>query len=179
VRDSEATAASSEEPLRRRLEDRFREDVKPDRRTGCLIWTGAVSERGCGQIQVGSRTFSAHRAAYELACGPIPNDFLVRRTCHNPLCVNPEHLKAGTYQDNVDDLIAAGRTQRTARKLTQADAVAIWGFMRLRWPRQDIADRFQVSLEAVQTVLNARSWPTSIENELIKEKEDTEVESLA
>jgi hypothetical protein len=51
---------------------------------------------------------TAHRISYRLYCGPIvlPN---VNHTCHNPGCVNYQHLYNGTQQDNVRDIYAAGR----------------------------------------------------------------------
>ena len=50
----------------------------------------------------------AHRIAYESANGPIPDGQQIRHMCHNPSCVNPEHLKAGTQTDNSRDMVAVG-----------------------------------------------------------------------
>ena len=56
---------------------------------------------------------SAHRYAATQKYGVIPAGMVVRHTCHNPACVNPDHLLLGTHQDNVNDCIAAGRRAKT------------------------------------------------------------------
>lgn len=72
--------------------------------TGCWIWIGANS-RGYGQINK-SRTkerIYAHRMAYELANGIIPNGMFVCHKCDITSCINPAHLFLGDAQDNASD----------------------------------------------------------------------------
>lgn len=65
--------------------------------TGCMVWTGQVSNGGYGQVMLkadsGPKMFSASRAAYELFIGPVPKDKIVLQRCRNRLCINPEHLE--------------------------------------------------------------------------------------
>lgn len=51
----------------------------------------------------------AHRVAWELTYGPIPNGLRVLHTCDNPRCVNPGHLMLGTQSDNIADSMRKGR----------------------------------------------------------------------
>lgn len=64
---------------------------------------------GYGQFWLDGQMRRAHRVAYVLAFGPIPDGMLVRHSCDNPPCVNPFHLLLGTYEDNTQDCIRRGR----------------------------------------------------------------------
>jgi len=79
---------------------------------GCIEWINSVDRWGYGRIRFGGKTVGTHRAAYVLAYGPIPEGLLVRHSCDNPPCCNPEHLLLGTVQDNVDDRVARNRSYR-------------------------------------------------------------------
>lgn len=84
----------------RPLEERFWEKVEP---TGfCWNWT-ASTRNGYGQISVGGRKgriAGAHRVAYELLIGPIPDGLVIDHLCRNTLCVNPDHLEPVTVREN-------------------------------------------------------------------------------
>ena len=89
----------------------------------CWRWTGTIRDNGYGQIKHGKKIVKAHRLSYELACGPITSDDIIRHKCDNRLCVNPDHLDIGTHQDNINDKISRGRDNK--RHLTDADIIAI------------------------------------------------------
>ena len=85
--------------------------AKVDRRTPdeCWPWTGKVNENGYGGTSFGGRHVLAHRLAYTLAVGPIPEGLGLMHSCDNPPCCNPAHLKPGTCMENVRDCIQKGR----------------------------------------------------------------------
>lgn len=57
-----------------------------------------------GQFRAGGRKIVAHRFAYELMVGPVPEglelDHVMDRGCTSSLCVNPAHLEPVTHQVN-------------------------------------------------------------------------------
>lgn len=94
------------EPVSVRLAARLDVSGGPD---SCWEYQAARSPRGYGTIGVMGKTRRAHRVAWELANGPIPEGLLVCHHCDNPPCCNPAHLFLGTDKDNVADMRAKGR----------------------------------------------------------------------
>ena len=74
--------------------------ARAERRGECLIWTGAKVSTGYGQLQVNGRSTLAHRYAWECENGPIPDGMLIDHICHNQACVDVEHLRLATWQQN-------------------------------------------------------------------------------
>lgn len=77
-----------------------------EKRDGCWPWQGAVAPNGYGLVNClnhsGRRsTAGAHRVAYELERGPIPDGLELDHLCRNSVCVNPAHLEPVTHQENV------------------------------------------------------------------------------
>jgi hypothetical protein len=97
-------------PKKRSLEERLqRHRVVRD---GCWGWTACKNPAGYGNIRDGSKTYLAHRAAYLVAHGELPDGCVVMHTCDNPECTNPDHLVLGTHGDNVADKVRKGRQHR-------------------------------------------------------------------
>lgn len=79
----------------------------PNLDTGCLVWTGRKLPSGYGLICFHGRQVYIHRFVFEQTYGWSPE--VVRHTCDNPSCWNPDHLRGGSHADNVDDKVAKGR----------------------------------------------------------------------
>lgn len=72
--------------------------------SGCWDWIASKKPNGYGQIQTGRRgegLVYAHRVSYELHKGPIPESLVIDHLCRNRGCVNPEHLEAVPFIENV------------------------------------------------------------------------------
>lgn len=64
-------------------------------------WKGALTREGYGQFTLDGRRTSAHRAAYLLLAGPIPDELHLDHLCRNPQCVNPGHMEPVTPAENI------------------------------------------------------------------------------
>lgn len=139
--------------------------------SGCLEFQGALKD-GYGKIVVGSRSDGsrrlkfAHRVAWELANGPIPDGLIVCHACDNRLCCNPEHLFLGTHNDNMADMVAKGR-QRNGRpagvlngraKLSPSAAAQIRERYAAGESRASLAEAFGVGRSAIREVVTGMRW---------------------
>lgn len=83
--------------------------VTPEPNTGCWLWLGPMTTRGYAQVTYQSKTHIVSRLTYELAHGPLASGVFACHRCDTPLCVNPDHLFAGTAKDNIRDMWRKGR----------------------------------------------------------------------
>lgn len=84
------------------LDDRFWSKVN---KTGaCWLWTGATTN-GYGSFWLDDRrrAYHAHRLSYSAHFGEIPDGLVIDHICHQPSCVNPNHLQAVTVRQNQEN----------------------------------------------------------------------------
>lgn len=93
----------------RPVADRFWEKV--DKSGECWTWTAAKYPSGYGIFvtRKGDSPEGAHRVAFRLAIGDIPEGMQVLHRCDNRACVRPTHLFVGTQLDNMRDMQSKGR----------------------------------------------------------------------
>lgn len=166
------------------LRERFWARVDVGESDACWEWTLGRSPRGYGKIKIAGCHLRAHRVAYELAIGPIPDGLWVLHRCDNPPCCNPAHLFLGTAADNAADMVAKGRAKGAPRgllngsytrpdrrprgerngqaKLT-AEAVAA---MRREYGAGDVtqqvlSERYGVARSMVSRIVNRQRWAES------------------
>jgi len=75
----------------------------------CWPWKCSTFHNGYGQFKVQQRNLRAHRVAWEITRGGIPDGLFVLHYCDNPRCCNPNHLRLGTHRENMADMQRKGR----------------------------------------------------------------------
>jgi len=79
--------------------------------SGCMVFTRKwQAVDGYGILSVGKKRWLAHRYAWSLVNGDIPANMCIMHTCDNPSCINPQHLRLGTFAENNQDREAKGRS---------------------------------------------------------------------
>lgn len=146
------------------IENRFKDKYKIDASTGCWEWTGAKTRGGYGNFRVfheGRWTMRrAHRVSYELYKGAIVEP-IVRHTCDNTGCVNPEHLVLGNCQDNTDDRMSRNRhvVSKPLAKITQEDANKIRELKKTTsLTDKEIGSLFGLKQNSVNLIVNNKRW---------------------
>ena len=93
---------------------------------GCWVWTGALQRDGYAHFTLDRKTITAHRYAYEITVGPIPAGMDLLHSCDNRACVNPAHLRPGTHEENIAEMVRKGRNtkgEQNRRNKVTADRV--------------------------------------------------------
>lgn len=136
------------------------------------MWQAAVSGSGYGAFQLDGRCEKAHRIAWMLEVGEIPDGLCVLHHCDVPLCVNPGHLFLGTPGDNVRDCVSKSRNVPGAHvhpeivrgvrnqqaKLKDETVRAIRALYSRGLSHRELARRFGVSKPVVTKVLLRQTW---------------------
>ncbi len=166
-KDDESMGGVAMGPKPRPIEERFWGKVAISDKDDCWLWAGARFQRGYGKIYSGgksSRLIRAHRVAYELTYGSIPNQLHVLHKCDNPPCVNPRHLFLGTQLDNNRDRYLKGRSRGAKgqsncnAKLTDDDVRQIHRFVASGDGPTRIAKRYKVSRQLIWQISTGKIW---------------------
>jgi len=64
------------------------------------LWVGAKT-KGYGCVARDGHRHYAHRIAYEMLVGPIPEGLEIDHLCRTPACIWPEHLEPVSHRENM------------------------------------------------------------------------------
>lgn len=110
---------------------------------GCWIWKGRLDRHGYGKWYLNKRLRIAHRVAWEMAYGPIPDGLFACHHCDNPACVRPDHIFLGTALDNQRDRIMKGRPGAKT-SLTNDEVRALRADHAARVPLKELERRYRI-----------------------------------
>jgi len=136
---------------------------------GCWEYQGARDKHGYGTRRIGSRTanknYFVHRLVYEFYNNESPQ--VVRHTCDNPSCINPEHLVSGTHIDNMKDMKERGRrlgkgglkrTEHPRTKFTEEDIANIKQRIASGETCQEISKDYNVARTTIGAIKSGQNW---------------------
>lgn len=121
----------------------------------CWEWTGGTNPKGYGVFSVGRVCVVAHRVAYHIYHGGIPDGKQILHSCDNPRCVRKTHIRAGTHGDNMGDKVTRNRQASKITREMAIDALASYYAGDLQ---RDIGARFGIDQSTVSDIVRGRSW---------------------
>ena len=127
----------------------------------CLDWTGGCFADGYGTTRAYGKSWKTHRLALHLEGVDVEGHYVLH-SCDNPLCCNPNHLRTGTQQENMDDMKRRGRCtiplgiKNANARLTEKDVLEIRAITGMY--QKDIADHFGVNQSAISLIVNRKTW---------------------
>lgn len=129
----------------------------------CWNWSGSKLRSGYGQMTIQGKCVQAHRFSYELHFGFFPKTAHVLHRCDNSSCVNPAHLFLGTAKDNKEDCVAkhrhaAGESHGMALLTREQVGEIRTRYVKRKVPMKFFADKFGVTISAVNQVLRNVTW---------------------
>lgn len=134
--------------------ERFESKYIPVTESGCWIWTASTYTNGYGSFFMKGKLTGAHRAAWRIFKGLIPENMRVCHTCDVPCCVNPSHLFLGTAKDNSQDMLNKDRHGRTC--LSSTDIINIRKISNLS--NTQIARQYSVSTKVIWKIKRYETW---------------------
>ena len=135
----------------------------------CWEWRGAKKPKGYGNLKVNGKYMLAHRVAFELTVGSIPDGFMACHICDNPSCCNPSHIMLGTPKSNAIDMLIknrqvkfhpASRGERNCNsKLTTEAVKEIRRAYEAKEANQyELAKIYGVSQHSICSVVKRQTW---------------------
>lgn len=146
------------------LAERFHARVAVGTPGECWPWTGRRNAKGYGGFDDVKGSLVAHRVAYALANGAIPDGASVLHKCDNPPCCNPAHLYVGDAAQNAADKVARNRQQRLRGTDNGRHVLTVASVLDIRQrcaggeSRIAVAERYGITPAMVGRVVRRQNW---------------------
>src|SRR4249919_2207104 len=122
----------------------------------CWLWTRSKRHDGYGQRSFRGKPDGAHRVAWMMTYGEIPDGQCVLHRCDVRTCVNPDHLFLGTNDENMADMVRKGRqpfgTKNPMAKLNPSAVLTIRQRLSVGDPVAVVAHDYHVHISAIYAV---------------------------
>lgn len=122
----------------------------------CKVW-------GYGRVSIRDKLFRAHRVAWRITKGLIPQGLCVLHDCDNSLCCNPYHLFLGTHQENRQDASKKGRLPRGEKHWKASLTTSEVQEIRHRYEEKEtsmtiLGEEYGVTRQAVWKIICRKTW---------------------
>ncbi len=138
----------------------------------CWTWMGCKDKLGYGYIAVDKirdgimRIVRASRVSMMISLGRwLSSEEHVLHNCpgkDNPSCVNPAHLRIGTHQDNMKDVVRKHQSPRGEEhcrsKLTNSEVRSMRRKRTRGWTMQRLADFYGLCIATVFDIIHVKSY---------------------
>ena len=137
----------------------------------CWIWTASIKSNSYGSFYFGGKVDRSHRFSFLIHGGILtPEKPCVLHSCDNPSCCNPNHLFAGSQDENISDMVQKGRNNRTGisvcigqkhgmAKLTENNVIEMRClYSSGKYSTRCLAKKYGVSRSVIQDVIHRRAW---------------------
>jgi hypothetical protein len=126
---------------------------------GCFICTSHnVHHSGYPQIFHNGRVTSITRMIMETRYGrKLEREISVIHNCDNKLCINPDHIRVGTQQDNMID--CRNKMRITGQKLSDSDVESVRELYKTgNFSQRILGTRFGVGQDQISRIVNFKRW---------------------
>ncbi len=123
---------------------------------GCWLWSGSKDTEGYGLIRVDGILMKAHRVSYVVFKNEIPKGLNILHSCSKKACVNPDHLRAGTQKENIQEEFLNNR--HPSQKLSPNDVRDIRERIEDGEVLTYIAKYYGVGVSCISSIKHRRLW---------------------
>ncbi len=130
----------------------------------CWLWTAHCNNIGHGVFSYDGKKVLAHRFSWLLAGNEIPEGMCILHAphiiCGHKNCVNPAHLRVGSFAENMRDKISDGTSARGAKhpscKLTEGQVREIRA--RSDENQRMLGEEFGVNSSSISNIILRKKW---------------------
>ena len=128
----------------------------------CIIWPHGKDKDGYGTLTWEGKKWKAHRLALVLSGVPEDPDLACCHSpgkCHNPSCVNANHLRFATMKENKGDQVIDGTVNAGSKNgQSKLNESAVFEIRSSEKSRKELAAIFGVSKSIIDKVIWKQTW---------------------
>ena len=124
----------------------------------CIQTPTGLDSYGYGQCRDGYTMRKAHTIAFEHSGKTVPIGMLIRHTCDNRACINPEHLLLGTHNENMQDMVKRGRSPTENQPLAVLTWLTVGEIRESTDSPEVLSERYGVRKQQIKRILKGEAW---------------------